>query len=152
MTLFNYLIGLYEQAPETVKDLTRKTGYDSLDYAGQHAHVFVAQGGFFFAFFQFVLLLSVDTDLGRNANICLLVSCEKSKEMKKWKAELAQMRNTTDDLMAKTWHDTWYGKFWFLYCNRGDEIKVLARLKSTPALLEKGYLSYIELKEALWER
>ena len=74
MTLFNYLIGLYEQAPETVKDLTRKTGYDSLDYAGQHATVFVAEGGFFCFFFQLVLLLSVDTDLGCNANICVL-SC-----------------------------------------------------------------------------
>ena len=74
MTLFNYLIGLYEQAPETVKDLTRKTGYNSLDYVGQHATVFfVAEGGFF-CLFQLVLLLSVDTDLGCNANICVL-SC-----------------------------------------------------------------------------
>ena len=50
-TLFNYLIGLYEQAPDSEMDLTMKTGYRSLHYAGLHAHVFVAEGGFFFAFF-----------------------------------------------------------------------------------------------------
>ena len=89
-----------------------------MDYAGQHATVFVAEGGFFFAFFNlcyYFLLTRILVAMLISAYSRVLREIERDEEME---AELAQMRNTTNELMSKTWHDTWYGKFWFLYCNR----------------------------------
>ena len=59
----------------------------------------------------------------------VLREIERDEEME---AELAKMRKATEEHMTKTWHDTWYGKLWFLYFDTSDEVKVLARLKSTP--------------------
>ncbi len=149
MTLFNYLIGLYEQAPDSETDLTMKTGYRSLHYAGLHAHVFVAEGGFFFAFFNlcyYFLLTRILVAMLISAYSRVLREIERDEEMEK---ELKKMRSSTDEHVTKTWHDTWYGKLWFLYFDTSDEVKVLARLKSTPELMERGYLSYVELREAL---
>merc|ERR1711871_791755 len=52
MTLFNYMIGIFEQNSDSVTDLTFKTGYESLEYAGSHASVFFASGAFFYISFN----------------------------------------------------------------------------------------------------
>jgi hypothetical protein len=149
MTLFNYMIGLYEQSSTSVTDLTYKTGYESLEYAGLHASIFFAGGSFFYIAFNvcfYFLLTRILVAMLISAYSRVLREIERDEEME---AELGKMQKMIDDHIPKTWHNSCLGKLWFLYLYRKDEYNILARLKSSPELIDKGYLSYAELREAL---
>ena len=149
MTLFNYMIGLYEQSTDPSLEITFKTGYGSLDYAGRHAAVFISEGVFFYIIFNlcyYFLLTRLLVAMLISAYSRVLREIERDEEMEK---ELAKMRDAVEEHIPTTWHTSILGKLWFLYLHRNDEYNVLARLKSSPELIDKGYLSYMELKKAL---
>merc|ERR1711871_377929 len=134
---------------DSVTDLTFKTGYESLEYAGSHASVFFASGGFFYISFNvcfYFLLTRILVAVLISAYSRVLREIEQDEERQ---AELRKMQKLVDEHTPKTWHNTFLGKLWYLYLNRKDEYNVLARLKSSPKLIDKGYLSYIELRDVL---